>query len=142
MAFMMKDRKLLGMLGLLAVLLFSVLGCGQEEAEPTTAIQGAVVAPLVEKQEPNSATHTVKILGKEGFSSGAINIQAQDTIVFVNLDPRKKAAVITFQKDSSRTFLNSEIIAAGASWKYSFDEPGEYQFWTVGYGVRGRIRVR
>jgi plastocyanin len=66
-------------------------------------------------------THTVVIEGTR-FQPESLTVRAGDTIVWVNKDLFPHTAT-----GSSATF-NSEVIAAGASWKYVARKKGEFPY--------------
>lgn len=87
-------------------------------------------------------THPATILGKPGFSPAELAIEAGDSVTWTNHDPQKKVLVLTFQKAGTREFITSRAIRPGREWDHVFTEPGEYIYWTVGYGVKGKVMVR
>ncbi len=127
------------MLGILVISFLS--GCNKEtatSAEPELpAIQGAVVAPPA----PKVTASRVYVLGKEGFSPATLKVSRGDIVRFANKDSKQKDAVLTFQKDQSRELFTSGLIKPEESWEYRFTEVGFYEYWAVGYGVKGRVMV-
>ncbi len=125
-----------------------IVGCGAEQS-PTTGVAVSVPEPVQEEPIARGAAPTspiilieeVHILGKEGFDPQQITIGVGDTIIWINKDPQGKVAVLTFQKDGSRTFFASKSIQVGGADSFLFEEPGSYTYWTVGYGVRGKVVV-
>ncbi len=87
-------------------------------------------------------THPATILGKNGFSPAELTIEVGDSITWTNADPQKKTLVLTFQRVNTREFVTSPSLQPGREWDYAFTEPGEYIYWTVGYGVKGRLVVK
>lgn len=125
---------------LLALLL---TGCDNDQ------VTGDIIAPVQEVQEvafpapaSNPTVWYIKVLGREGFQPAALAIEQGDTVVWVNEDPTQKALVLTLQKDKSRQFVASDIVEVGEAVQYTFDEAAHYDYWTVGYGVRGSLDVR
>ncbi len=90
-----------------------------------------------------TVTHPVTILGKEGFSPSEITIEPRDSITWANADPQKKDVVLTFEKQGATTakFRTSPVISPGMEESMIFSEPGMYVYWTIGYGVKGKLRV-
>lgn len=133
--------------GLFLILL--IAGCQQPATitpEPTGQAIVPETAPAetveeeteeVEEEAPTGAD--VSILGKEGFDPEEITVKEGATIVFMNNDPNGKDAVLTFQK--GRKFINSDKIKAGEKYEQVFDAAGTYDYWTVQYGVKGKIVV-
>lgn len=130
--------KWLAVVGIMTII-FLLAGCSREApvVEPVVpAIQGAVVAP-----SPTAPSFQVYILGREGFGPSTLRAAPGSIVRFINNDPRGKDAVLTFQKDKSRSLFSSGIIKPKESWESAFADPGVYEYWIVGYGVRGRMVV-
>lgn len=83
----------------------------------------------------------IDIMGKEGFSKSEVRIQQGDTIIWTNKDPAGKKIVVTFQKDQTREFVNSPILAPEESFQYTFQESGTFNFWNLAYPGEGQIIV-
>lgn len=131
-------------LGLLVVMLFA--GCQSEQLGTGAAV--AVIPPPAKEPAKEIPTtlpllilEEVRILGSAGFDPSELTISVGDQVVFTNADSREKATVLTFQKDGTQQFINSESIQPGGTWTYAFEELGAYEYWTIGYGVKGRIVV-
>ncbi len=124
-------------------LLLLIVGCqlgGSKESPPASPIQGATVA----KTPTPSSTITledVQILGKYGFNPAEVRISAGDIVVWKNEDTQKKAVVLTFHQEGTRTFIAGDQIPYGDTYTFNFEEPGRYEYWTVGYGVKGSVIV-
>ncbi len=135
----------------LMVLLVVILlvGCQSSvpETEPAAAkavkeakeAAGSPTAAVVSEKEPALAQEEVAILGREGFDPEELTITEGKPVVFVNQDSR--AVVITFQHNTSRKVANSVVIPPGESYIHSFTEAGTYDYWTIGYGIKGKITV-
>lgn len=146
------------LIGLFLILL--VVGCQQQattstESPPT----GQVITPAETEEVPTEIevpaeteaeepTETVKealaggdvsILGKEGFDPAEITVKEGSTVVFTNNDPKGKSLVLTFQ--IGRKFIASGKIEAGKKYEQVFDEKGTYDYWTITYGVKGKVVV-
>jgi len=137
------------MLIIISVLTF-LLGCTsgpevvvEERAQPSSppvlgeedSDDGPSVLPL-----PTGAAVEVHVLGKQGFDPSEFTASVGQEVIFVNDDA--KTFSMTFVKDGSRKFENSDLTKPGASYTHVFKEPGVYQFWTIGYGVRGTATIQ
>lgn len=80
--------------------------------------QAAVVVP------PRPRTRTVIIEGTR-FQPESLTVKAGDTIVWVNKDLFPHTAT------ASNSTFNSQVIAAGASWKYVAKKKGEFAYTCV-----------
>ena len=87
-------------------------------------------------------THPAIILGKKGFSPAELVIQAGDSVTWQNNDPKHKIVTIIFQKDGTRSFITSSQIPPDGSWENVFTESGDFTYWTVAYGTKGKLRVK
>ncbi|MFH1276556.1 MAG: hypothetical protein ABIH82_05590 [Candidatus Woesearchaeota archaeon] len=133
---------------IILTLLFLVVGCGSKpEMLETDNGQDAVLSnDFVEDLEdsevsiPTFSTTEVTVLGKNGFDPAELTVNEGDTVVFINKDPAEKDFSITFQRLGTRIFTNSDITGYGNSWENTF-EAGTYYFWTLGYGVKGKLIV-
>ncbi len=83
----------------------------------------------------------IDIMGKDGFSKTEVHILPGDTIIWTNKDPAGKKIVVTFQKDQTREFVNSPILAPGESFQFTFQEKGTFNFWNLAYAGEGQIIV-
>lgn len=92
--------------------------------------QTEVIAPL---------SGDIEIVGKEGFVPLETTVSVNEEVTFLNKGT--KEAVLTFQKDATQKFLNSNIIKSGATGTMIFTEPGTYTYWEMGYGVKGKLIV-
>ena len=68
-----------------------------------------------------SRTHTVTIEGTR-FQPETLTVKAGDTIVWVNKDLFPHSAT------ASNSTFNSQVIAAGASWRYIARKKGEFAY--------------
>ena len=108
------------------------------EVPPTTETPPAETTTETEKETPT--TNDVSILGKNGFEPMEITVKKGDAIVWINNDPNGKVIVLTFQK--GKKFITSSKIEAGKTYEHMFDEEGAYDYWTISYGVRGKVNVK
>lgn len=81
----------------------------------SSASQAAAVVPS------RPRTHTVVIEGTR-FQPDTLTVRAGDTIVWVNKDLFPHTAT------ASDSTFNSQVIAAGASWKYLARKKGEFAY--------------
>lgn len=113
--------------------------------QPTTKSAEQPFTPNKIQQLPlevtATITHPVTILGPDGFSPAELTIEAGDSVTWTNADPKKKHLTLTFQERATRKFLASQLITPAAEWTTNFPQPGEYRYWTVGYGVTGMLIV-
>ena len=129
---------------IMPVTLVFILGCSpQAEEVPASSnpVQSAGVVEIEKQPGLFMRIEEVIILGKAGFDPTELTINAGDIVAWTNHDAQGKAAVLTFQKDSSREFMNSGVVSFEGTWTYNFEEPGVYEYWTQGYGVKGKIIV-
>jgi plastocyanin len=115
-----------------------------EEETPTEPVEETAVveegtAEEAADMETEVGVGDVSILGKEGFDPEEITVKKGDAVVFTNNDPNGKDAVLTFQL--GRKFINSNQIKAGEQYEQIFEEAGTYDYWTVNYGIKGKIIV-
>ena len=129
----------IGLLVLFAAVL--LVGCGKDrsEQEQTAPVQPVETEPT--PIEPVIRTHTVRILGANGFDPAELRISRGDTVIFINQDPRKKATVLTFQLEDTRKFVNTDLIKPDAQYEQIFAETGTYYYWTEGYAPRATLIV-
>lgn len=130
---------------LLGLILLLIVGCQKEVPieeeeviveEPTTPTGAVIAETAILKM------FEVQILGRNGFDPDVLTVKVGDGIIFINNDPREKAAVITFKKDNLQKFINTELIQPGDGYQMTFEEAGTYNYWTIGYGVRAKLIVQ
>lgn len=97
-----------------------------------------VISPIVVKAV---ITYPVSVYGTNGFGPGELEIKVGDSVTFTNKDPREKAVQIVFQNKNNGKVINGKVIALGEEETVIFNEPGNYSYWTVGYGIRGKLIV-
>lgn len=114
-------------------------GCSKSVPEETVSDNPPPPTPIDEII--TGRFNSVEILGANGFDPAELTIQKNDLVRWTNNDPKAKDAVITFQYENSREFENSEVIPAQGTWEKVFTVSGTYTYWTVGYGVQGKIVV-
>ena len=145
---------------LLCVLMMAALvvaGCTKAPVVEETA---APVQPVETAEEPNvEATETevsttsessseetvealsgdVEILGAEGFSPAEASVSVGEEVVFLN--SLNKNVVITFKNEGTGKYTNSKLIKTGMTYSHTFPEAGSYTYWTIGYGIEGKLVV-
>jgi plastocyanin len=137
----------------MVISVLALIGCGGAQVEnsgqdvpaanpPAPKEVATAPEPVAKTPTPSGPTTEVRVLGKEGFSADDFTARVGQEVTFVNQDPAKKDFSITFQKQGTRTFLNSEVTRHGDTYTHVFNEPGTYDFWTIGYGVRGTVTVQ
>jgi len=139
-------------IGLFLILL--IAGCQQQATPTAPEPTGQVVAdeprtPTTEEKTTEGVKEEAKegapegadvsILGKGGFDPAELTVKKGTLVVFMNNDPKSKDALLTFQV--GRKFINSDIIKPGEKYEQLFDEEGTYEYWTIGYGVKGKVIV-
>ena len=111
-------------------------------------------SPFLTSPEPQLAgnmritaivTRKASILGRAGFSPAVIKAQAGDIIVWTNNDIEHRTVEMVFEKinssDPARRFITTKTISYQSQYQGIFEE-GIYDYWTVGYGTKGRIVVK
>lgn len=114
----------------------------QAEEQPAAEPQQEEASESMEQADDameNAASSDVRIVGKEGFDPTEVTINAGDSLTWVNDD--KKALTLTIFK-KGKWYLNSNVIEPGQSFEQEFKEAGEYDYWTLAYGVKGKITVQ
>jgi plastocyanin len=106
---------------------------GVEEAPAEVAEEAATEAPKATEGTD------VRILGKGGFDPAEIRVGKGATVTFLNDDPAGKEIGLVFQK--GRQLINSDRIKAGEKYEHTFEGAGTYNYWTLEYGVRGKVVV-
>ena len=74
--------------------------------------------------EPQPQTHTIVIDGMR-FEPADLTIHTGDTIVWVNKDLFPHTAT------AGNSTFDSQVIPAGASWKYVAKKKGEFTYWCL-----------
>ena len=128
----------------------SALGTGTENAAsppPSSANTNSNSLPLYRQpsgddiQVTATVTHPINIFGRNGFAPEIITIQAGDSITWTNRDPEHKEVALTFYEEGTRHFRNSRTIRPAQEETMIFPQKINYTYWTVGYGVKGKIIV-
>ena len=119
-----------------------MLGCQEKIAveEPNELISEGKETPLIEK---DLIQEEVKIIayGPEGFSIEDATLSKGEILTFVNENSKEKDISITLQKKGSQKFINTEIIKLGEKHSLNIEEPGIYEFWTLGFSNKGKLVV-
>lgn len=103
-------------------------------AAVTTAVGG--FALLSSSRGEAAASHTVDMDGT-GFNPAEITIAVGDTIQWVNKDPFPHTAT------SEAGGFDSDKIAAGKSWKFTFKKKGDFDYvCTYHDTMTGKIHVQ
>ena len=136
----MKIDKYLLSTGLLLIVSLIVLsGCSKSapnQAPPTT-----VPPPTPADEIIQGRAYNVNVLGANGFAPAELIIRKNDLVRWTNNDPQGKDMVITIQYENSREFVNSDIVSVQGTWEKVFTTSGTYTYWTIGYGVKGKVMV-
>ncbi|MBL7056508.1 hypothetical protein ISS07_06345 [Candidatus Woesearchaeota archaeon] len=85
-------------------------------------------------QQPAKDSAEIRILGKAGFEPLESKVKAGSSVRWIN-DYEKDITLTIF--NDKEWYVNSDAISPGASFEQAFDEPGEYEFWTIGFGPQG-----
>lgn len=136
------------------VLMVLVSACGQTtveeppavtpESEPSTEPETEPGAPDTVEEAPETepevetTSDDVRILGKAGFEPMELTIVAGSSVSFYN--DAEKTTTVTYFKDG-KFYLNSPILDPGDQFENEFTEAGEYEYWTLAYGVKAKIIV-
>lgn len=113
----------------------------EEEEEEVIIIEEDKSLEIIEEEIIVNEETIINSLGKEGFDQWETNIKVGETVIFINSNPEQKDMVITFQKERSREFFNSDITPYNERYEHTFDEEGNYYFWVLGYGKEAVITV-
>lgn len=144
--------------GLVLVLMVLVSACAQEvqvaeevqvdepaeqtieevAAEPVDQIVEETEVVMEEPVEEAIAGGDIQIMAKEGFDPSELTVASGSSVTWTNTGD--KIVTLTFFKDG-KFFLNSEQINSGKSFEYSFEEAGDYEYWTIQYGVKANLIV-
>ncbi len=134
-------------LNIVILSLFLLVSCSEEVVEEKEEIIIEEPIEEIETQEEILEEEVVEeqvvitSLGEQGFDQWETHINIGDTIVFINENPEQKDMVITFQKDRSREFFNSDITSYSEGYEHIFSEAGDYYFWVLGYGKEAVVIV-
>lgn len=142
--------KKIALFSIVIIALLLIVGCQQkvveedkiseieekQESEPVekTSTENSVVEETIKTVTYGSE---IEILGKKGFDPSELSVSESSSINFVNNAP--KPVVLIF-KNGPRS-SSSPTIKSGDSYEHVFEETGTYDYWTVGYGVKGKIVV-
>jgi plastocyanin len=125
-----------------------VVGCQSVVDAPEETEMEEVVEDIVEETVDEEVANEqqmvvageIQVLGKEGFSPESSSASVGDTVNFVNADPTEKGFSLVIDPSKGPT-TTSNLVKAGEMYSLTFEETGTYDFWTVGYGVRGSVTV-
>lgn len=112
--------------------------------EPTPAVQEIVeeTPEITEAEETPkeevAQTNEIRIVGKAGFEPMELSIKAGGTITLINTD--KVSLLITIYKND-KFFQNTPLIKKGDKYELTLKDSGNYEYWSVAYGVKGKITV-
>ena len=85
-------------------------------------------------QQPAKDSAEIRILGKAGFEPLESKVEAGSSVRWIN--DYENDITLTVFKDGS-WYVNSNVITPGGNFEQAFDESGEYEFWTIGFGPKG-----
>jgi hypothetical protein len=137
----MKKYILLAIIGIIALGALVILNPDTNNSFTGASVSDNRLYENVEKIQIKENILEVQVLGKHGFDLKGYIANKNQEILFTNQDPKQKDMVLTFQRDKSREIFNSPIIKAGQSYSYTFDKEGDYEFWTIGYGVKSKLNI-
>ncbi len=86
-------------------------------------------------------THPVQVLGKQGFDPKEVSIDLDDSVTWTNNDPLAEDITLTIHKSGTRKFMTTPILKFGQQGTLMFTEKGTWTYWSVEYGVKGKIVV-
>lgn len=133
-----KHYTIIRILLVLAVVAALLAACQKKAPSPEP---GTSSLPTPPEDSLTGMERSARILGSQGFDPMELHALQGDKVIWINKDPRGKDAVLTFQFENTREFLNSEVIPVGGSWSYVFTQKGTYNYWVIGYGVKGTLIV-
>jgi len=118
---------------LFAGLLFLLLACSKDKNITGTNADGSVNAKSSVKSEPFTE-NTVHITSS-GFSPEFLRVNINNTVVWVNDDN----VVHTVTSPSGK--FDSGDIPPGSTFRYYFDNTGNYDYYCKYHDIRGTIQV-
>ncbi len=143
-------KRVVSILLLISIVLIS--GCAQDisPVDNPNQLQEDVAIPQEEETSIPEApiivkavvTYPVKIFGRNGFIPYELTVNVDDSVTWTNEDPRTKAVDLVIRDLQTRQFVTSPIIAPGKEYSYVFPRQGNYEYWTTGYGMKGRVTVK
>ncbi len=88
----------------------------------------------------------VSILGPEGFDPMEFSVKVGEGVTFVNanaddVDVISEVVLVFKEEFKVGGAVDSPKIQVGESYTHVFESAGTYEYWTVGYGVKGTITV-
>ncbi|MBI2662422.1 hypothetical protein HYX11_03105 [Candidatus Woesearchaeota archaeon] len=136
----------------LLVLLVLGTACSTQKDDATNVLTGRIVADLGNEQVKEKGTTisvvqneenivTIEVLGKNGLEPKEVKTKLGDKIRFYNKDPANKDMEITMRLGKTNKFITTPIIKPNMYTEYFFSEAGDYTYWTIGYGIQGKIEV-
>jgi len=108
-------------------------------AIPPEEVTSAPEAPITVKAV---VTYPVKIVGRNGFIPNEVTVNIGDSVTWTNEDPRTKSLDLAIRNPQTKQFVTSPLIAPGKEYSYSFPSTGTYEYWTTGYGIKGKVIVK
>jgi len=111
----------------------------KEPTEEVAETEPSAVSESSSEETVEALSGEIEILGAEGFSPAEASVNVGEEVVFIN--KINKNAVLTFQKDGTKKFINSNLIKTGATYSHAFSEAGSYTYWDIGYGIEGKLIV-
>ena len=136
-------KRYIVLLGLLLLVVGCQLSSPKAVPEPTPSpLQSAAVGvPTTERNQAITQTDEIKILGKYGFDPAESRVSEGQIVVWRNDNPQKKGESLTFLKeDAGRTIFSTNLIRYGETYSHQFST-GTYDYWSVGFGVKGKLIV-
>ncbi|MBU0456635.1 MAG: hypothetical protein ABH824_07605 [Nanoarchaeota archaeon] len=115
-----------------------------EVKKENVVVEEVIIDMPKEQQSPKiseNQEHMVEARGKEGIYPDELTIKVGDKVTWINKNVDGKDISITFQKDGSRKFINSDIILYNEEYSYIFEEAGIYDYWVLGYVPKAKIIV-
>lgn len=136
-------KRYLIVLGLLLLVVGCQLSGPKVESQPTNvpALDTNKAIPAADTLETTSAlTDEIRIMGKYGFDPAEAKVSEGTIVVWRNDNSQKKGESLVFKEESGRTLFSTNIIRYGDTYSHQFSA-GRYEYWSVGFGVKGTLIV-
>ena len=139
-------KRYLILLGLLLLVVGCQLSGPKIESQPTDVpaqnVDGNtdVTIPTTDMRETASSDEEIRIMGKYGFDPAEVTVSEGTIVVWRNDNSQKKGESLAFKGENGITFLSTNIIRYGDTYSHQFSA-GTYEYWSVGFGVKGTLIV-
>ncbi len=139
---------------MLCLVVLVVAGCStpvEDVPEPVPVPVVAESEPVQVVDQPQDETNVVvssgdiSILGARGLEPDSLTVRAGSSVSFTNNNPSEidnyKDIVLVIQNKYTRLTEHSGKLSLGETYEHVFTTAGTFDFWTVGYGIKGTITV-